>query len=98
MIKRGKLIVNNQRLDDVVLWSNTSPEQVDALYEAASVGQVKVWNVWEDESGTMQAWIGNAGLVVEQEDSTSARLACSSGDVAEPDFEHIVVELSFEPA
>lgn len=94
----GKLVVNGQALDDVVLWSDSAPPEVTATVEPASTGKpvtVRAWNAWRDPAGTMQAWIGDAGMIVEEGDPGSVVLRCSDGFDA-PTFDDLVVELAVE--
>ena len=73
----GTVTVNAQELPDVVLWADTSPAEVTLTCNKD--GELRVWNCWRDPQGTMQAWIGNAGLLVDVSD-TSVRLKCSDGN------------------
>jgi hypothetical protein len=94
----GEIVVNDQALGDVVLWSDTAPpETVAELRPKGSkpLG-VRVWNVWRDEAGTMQAWIGDAGMVVDEEGSGTVTLRCSDG-YDEPSFDDLRVKLTLSP-
>jgi hypothetical protein len=95
-VRDGDVVLNDQVLDDVVLWSDTAPPTVTAQLRPKSARKpmnVRVWNVWRDPAGTMQAWIGDAGLVVEDEQDGSAVLGCSDG-FDEPDFDDLRVKLT----
>jgi hypothetical protein len=92
----GDVLLNDQVLDDVVLWSDTAPRLVTAELRPKSKRKpmsLRVWNVWRDDAGTMQAWIGDAGLVVEDEHAGSVILACSDG-FDQPDFGDLRVKLT----
>jgi hypothetical protein len=80
---------------EIVLWMESAPPIVKLLVkpEKGKSSVLKIWNVWRDERGTQQAWIGNAGLWVEDQEEKMV-LHCSDG-VGEPDFEDLVVELTF---
>lgn len=96
-VRDGDVVLNDQVLNDVVLWSDTAPPAVTAQLRPKSARKpmnVRVWNVWRDPAGTMQAWIGDAGLVVEDEQEGSAVLNCSDG-FDEPDFDDLRVKLTF---
>lgn len=95
--RQGKLLLNDQKLDDVVLWSDTAPPTVIASLRPDSSGKpmtVRVWNAWRDPAGTMQAWIGDAGLIVE-EHADQVVLRCSDGFDA-PKFDDLVVTLAVD--
>jgi hypothetical protein len=95
-VRDGDVVLNEQVLDDVVLWSDSAPPTVIAQLRPKSSRKsmnVRVWNVWRDPAGTMQAWIGDAGLVVEDEQDGSATLGCSDG-FDEPDFDDLRVKLA----
>ncbi len=94
---RGAVLeINGSRLDDVVLWSDSAPESVivrvvpDKFSKAPM--NLRLWNAWRDPAGTMQAWIGNAGMRVEQRDDGSTVLRCSDG-FDEPTFNDLVAVL-----
>ena len=75
----GTLLVNDQPLRELVLWENTAPRNVRIQVTPAHARCiVKMWNVWQDEAGAMQAWIGDCGMVVEPT-SSGVRLKCSDG-------------------
>lgn len=92
----GDVVLNDQALDDVVLWSDTAPPLVTAELRPKSKREpmsVRVWNVWRDDVGTMQAWIGDAGLVVEDEQAGRVILGCSDG-FDQPNFGDLRVKLT----
>lgn len=79
--RSGCLVINGQALEDVVIWSETAPPLAVIALRPESRRKplnLRVWNVWRDGAGTMQAWIGDAGLVVEEKDD-SVLLRCSDG-------------------
>lgn len=89
----GVLEVNGSRLDDVVLWSDSASDSV-IVRVVPDKGRrapmnLRLWNAWRDPEGTMQAWIGNAGIRVEQRDDGSTVLRCSDG-FDEPTFDDLV--------
>ncbi|HEX6087583.1 MAG TPA: hypothetical protein VF266_23830 [Thermoanaerobaculia bacterium] len=94
-IDGGTLEVNGASLKDVELWTDTAPPRFDVLVRAAKQRAVlKIWNQWRDERGTTQAWIGNAGIVVEERDR-EVILRCSDG-VGAPTFDDLVVQLALK--
>ena len=94
-VQRGKLRVNDESLTDVVLWSDTSPDEVLLRCEVPKGGsELRVWNCWRDDQRVMQAWLANAGMLVE-EHGRLVTLRCSSGPGG-VSFSDLVVQLSFE--
>ncbi len=90
---QGSVEVSGQVYSDLVLWSDTAPTVIVATARAAGSGasmQLRMWNAWRDPAGTMQAWIGNSGLLVEGEIGEGLNLNCSDG-FDEPDFDDLVV-------
>jgi hypothetical protein len=94
----GDIALDEQVLDDVVLWSDTAPPLVIAELRPSTdkAMSLRVWNVWRDDAGTMQAWIGDAGLVAGDERSGTLTLRCSDGFDA-PDFADLLVDLTLAP-
>ena len=97
-VRGGLIELNGRQLNDVVLWSDTAPDTVFVQFLPAA-GEtsmtVRVWNAWRDTSGTMQTWIGNAGMLVEPKEDGSTVLRCSDG-FGEPSFDDLVAVLSPE--
>ncbi len=80
-IKDGAILINNQELQEVVVWKNTAPEDISfecRLKKKGSTSELRVWNCWLDSRGIAQAWIGNAGMIVE-EAPDCITLHCSPG-------------------
>ena len=90
----GALEVDGQLLDDVVLWSDSAPSRVEAIGHprGGDAVLVRVWNAWRDSAGTMQAWIGNAGMLIDGEPGGAMRLRCSDG-FDDPTFDDLTAEL-----
>jgi hypothetical protein len=78
-VRGGTLRVADQELDDIVLWSDSAPRIVTAqVLPTKGAASVRVWNCWRDPAGTVQAWIGNAGMLVEVT-TDGVVLRCSDG-------------------
>lgn len=91
----GLLEVNGQALDDVVLWSDSTPETVAVGFRPAKADKpmtVRIWNAWRDPAGTMQAWIGNSGMLIDEQVDGSTLLRCSDG-FDDPTFDDLVATL-----
>lgn len=96
-VRKGWCRIAGEELDDIVLWSETAPRPIElAPFAKRSDAQCSVsfWNCWQDPLGTTQAWIGNAGMLLEVQAETF-RLSCSDGFGA-PSFGDLVVTV--EPA
>lgn len=90
----GEMVVNTQRLKDVVLWADSAPHEVHLVcLPKGKSATLKIWNVWRDGNGVMQAWIGNAGMLVEERHA-GLRLACSDG-YGPVDFQNLLAEVEF---
>jgi hypothetical protein len=91
-IKEGQLSVEGQRIKRLVLWADTAPKAVDVVCQPPKSGALlQAWNCW-DRYGRMDAWMGNAGMLVERRDGAVV-LKCSDG-IGSPDFRDLVVELT----
>lgn len=89
-VVKGELEINDQRHAEIILWADTSPQSVFFTVVAKKDCELKAWNVWR-ANGTVQAWIGNAGIVI-SEDGRVSRLACSGGTEV-IDFSTLVYEI-----
>jgi hypothetical protein len=89
----GVLEFADRALDDAVLWCETAPPTVTAEVRPREPTTVRVWNVWRDPAGTTQAWIGDAGMRVEEAGPGAWVLRCSDGFDA-PTFDDLVVRLA----
>ena len=94
-VRGGTIRIAGQDLDDAVLWSDSAPRLVEAHVQSNSDSvNVRFWNCWRDTADTVHAWIGNAGMIVDEMES-GFRLRCSDG-LGEATFDDLValVELS----
>ena len=87
---KGTIEVNGQQHSEIVLWADTSPQELSIIVSCKSACELKAWNVWRVDDLT-QAWVGNAGLVVE-EINEGFTLRCSDG-VGNVDFDDFVVQI-----
>lgn len=93
VINKGTLDINGEQLKDVVLWTDTAPEIVEVhALPPRSGGTLKIWNTWIGSLGSMDAWTGNSGMLVEPT-TDGVVLRCSAG-IGEPDFSELVVEIT----
>src|SRR4051794_11547688 len=58
----GEIHVNNQVLDNIILWTDTAPGDVSLDLRPANgkTMTVRMWNVWRDDAGTVHAWLGES--------------------------------------
>lgn len=92
----GSLEVNEERIRDVVLYTDTAPRHVRLICRTGRPVTLQVWNSWRAGSGEDRddAWIGEAGIVVDDEGSEEVLLGCSDG-IGPLDFDDLVVRLRF---
>ena len=92
----GVLEVNEERIRDVVLYTDTAPRHVPLICHTEGPVTAQVWNSWRAESGEDRddAWIGEAGIAVDDQGSEEVRLRCSDG-IGPLDFDDLVVRLRF---
>jgi hypothetical protein len=84
-------ISGHEPLGDVVLWTNTAPKSVVFRCQCKKPSELRLWNCWQDEQNVMQAWTGNAGIVIEESAKGMVRLMCNSRHALT--FEDLVLEL-----
>jgi hypothetical protein len=92
----GVLEVNQERIRDVVLYTDTAPRRVPLICRTGGPVTLQVWNSWRAESGEDRddAWIGEAGIAVDDQGSEDVLLRCSDG-IGPLDFDDLVVRLRF---
>jgi hypothetical protein len=88
----GSIAVADQKLKDVVLWADTAPGG-DTVLRMAGKGELRLWNCWRDGIGVTQAWLGNAGMRVEDAGVDRIRLSCNSQP--EITFNDLIVDVTF---
>ncbi|WP_152531800.1 hypothetical protein [Pseudomonas syringae] len=92
----GYIEINNQRDTDIILWTDTSPESVSFSVVAKKAGVLKIWNVWRADN-IVQAWVGEAGIVVcEDQEGRLTKLECSGGTET-VDFTTLIYEIEAIP-
>ena len=91
--EKGILKVNKQKLNSPVFWKDTTPSTfIFKCFPKKETGQLNLWNIWQYIDGRVDAWIGNAGIIVEQEDEGICFFRCSSG-IGDIDFDDLVFRL-----
>ncbi len=92
-VRGGTFEVESTTANDLVLWQNTSPDEVHVRIRWNSKGlrSLRVWNAWQMRDVT-QAWLGNAGMRVSADDGGVFHFRCSDGEGA-PAFDDLVAEV-----
>lgn len=76
----------------IVMWSDTAPDLVTLVSEG-HVNELKIWNSYRTEAGTVEAWIGNAGMLITERGRNILRFACNSRPKIT--FEDLIFEIEF---
>jgi hypothetical protein len=93
-IDKGSLTVEDATAKRIALWYDYSPAVVTVYYRPSREGgRLSIYNIWEDENGTVQAWLMNAGMLM-KETGNKILLRCSDGR-GEPTFDDLIVEIEF---
>jgi len=91
-LDKGDISVEGKKYQFIVLWQDTSPNIVNFTCLPKKKNSVlKIWNVWEID-GIEQAWVGDAGIVIDQTQTDLFRLNCSNG-VDGPNFNDLIFEV-----
>jgi hypothetical protein len=89
----GSLSVNGEELTRVALRTDTTPSNVEAVVQASGDAELTLYNGWVGSHDELHAWIGNSGMVVE-EDGDRATIRASDGH-GEPTFDDLVATVRF---
>jgi hypothetical protein len=90
----GQLIIEDTESPKMVLRLDTCPDTVEVLYRPSPLGsRITIYNAWINEDGGIDAWLVNAGMLVEEEGNRMI-LRCSHGR-GEPPFDDLIVEIEF---
>lgn len=94
--RKGFIAVNDQKLNSPVFWTNTAPKIFSfKCHTKKTEGVMNIWNVWKniEYKDNVDAWIGNAGLYVEQMEAGTFIINCSNG-MNEVDFSDLVFKVT----
>ena len=93
-IDPGKLLIEDTESAQMLLRLDTSPQVVNVRYLPERNGsRIGIYNAWINEDGGVDAWLVNAGMLVE-ETGNKLLLRCSDGR-GEPTFDDLIVEIEF---
>ncbi|MDE0547412.1 hypothetical protein [Microbacterium sp. C7(2022)] len=75
---------------DLSLWCDTAPDRftIPIRWRARGARSLRIWNAWRVGEVT-QAWIGNAGMRVSEDEPGRLTLRCSDGE-GPPDFDDLI--------
>lgn len=82
----GVLRINDVEAPEMLIWADTAPDRVTVTFRPwkGRKAKLKIWNVWRGQVGGVgvtQAWLGNAGMRIEQAvDGKELMLRCSDGE------------------
>jgi hypothetical protein len=90
----GQLIIAETEAPKMILRLDTSPDTVEVLYRPSPLGsRITIYNAWINEDGGIDAWLVNAGMLVE-EIGNKMMLRCSHGR-GEPTFDDLIMEIEY---
>lgn len=93
-IDDGIMVIEGFEVSKTILRRDTCPEVVIVHYDPPPWGtRLCLYNQWIDKNGNSDAWIGNAGMLVE-EFGNKVFFHCSDGK-GEPTFDDLIVEIEF---
>jgi hypothetical protein len=88
----GVLAAEATTADQVVLWSDTAPTEVDIAVESASDGLLRVYNVWDSGRGRREESQAATSGMLRDDTANGWRYRCS--DIAtEPTFDALVFRI-----
>jgi hypothetical protein len=93
--RKGQVEINGEVLTAPVLWVDTAPKTVAVkCLPKKSSGQINIWNVWNyTGEDRIDAWIGNAGMFVEEICENEIVLHCSNG-IGELNLNELIVKVT----
>ncbi len=91
--RNGYIEVNKQKLNSPVFWKDTAPSTfIFKCFPKKEMGKINLWNIWQYTDNRFDAWIGNAGIIVEQEEEDIFLFRCSNG-IGDINFDDLVFRL-----
>ncbi|WP_294287983.1 hypothetical protein [uncultured Sphingomonas sp.] len=98
-VNGGVLDVNGTESPEMLLWRDTAPDTVVVRVKSEPGARTacKLWNIWRGSMSGVdvaQAWLGNAGMRIEQSgDGNQLLLRCSDGE-GPVDFNNLEVRVT----
>lgn len=93
--RKGFVEVNGQKIKALIFWTKTAPRTLSLkCYSQKTAGVMNIWNVWKNSEykDNVDAWIGHAGLYIEQDEDGTIVFHCSNG-MQQVDFEDLVFRI-----
>lgn len=91
--RKGYIEIKDQKLISPIFWKDTAPSTfIFKCFPKKEIGELNIWNIWQYVDDRVDAWIGNAGIIVEQEDAGIFLFRCSNG-MGNIDFDDLVFRL-----
>ena len=96
--RKGYIEIYDQKFNHPVFWTKTAEKTLSFIcHPKKDNGGLLIWNIWRNlewgSKAAVHAWIGNAGLYVEDDGSGTVVLHCSHG-INEVDFENLVISVT----
>ena len=98
-VSGGVLEVNGVEAAEMLLWHDTAPGKVTVRVkrEAGKKAALKLWNIWRGSMGGVdvtQAWLGNAGMRIDQSGGGRELLLCCSDGEGPVDFDDLEARIT----
>lgn len=93
--RKGMVEVNGEKLSDPIFWTDSAPRCFAfKCHPRKAIGHLNILNIWQhrDSEGRIDAWVGNAGIIIHQEEEGSFLFSCSNG-IGEVHFDDIVFRI-----
>lgn len=87
-VEKGEIHLDGKKYKEIILWEDNSPDSVEITVTSKGKSQLKIWNVWRVDA-LVNAWVGNAGMVINEIADQSIMFQCSDG-VGSVDFSNLV--------
>jgi hypothetical protein len=91
-VSSGEIQINGENFKEIILWAETSPDDLELTIVSKKGCELKVWNVWQVDD-LVQAWVGNAGICITESDYSTI-LECSNG-LGKVDFTDYVIQIDY---
>jgi len=88
-VEKGDIHLDGNKYSEIVLWADNSPDSVEITLTSKGKSQLKIWNVWRVDDGVVNAWVGNAGMIINEIADQSLAFQCSDG-VGAVDFTNFI--------
>jgi hypothetical protein len=92
----GYCQIDTTKAPAMIFWVDTCPSKFDIqIYpkKGKSVAVLKIWNSWKGSNSVEHAWIGNAGMLIDEK-PFEAEIKFSAG-IGAVNFDDFVVRLKF---